>query len=138
MDQLRELCTSDAHDVLVARLADRFGSYGTIGLAVIANAGADPGADAVLELLLMSCRVMSRGVGAAWLGHIVREAVGNGRRPVARFVRTPVNRVMLVTLRFAGFELIERDGDQMLLAFDPRRPLPSRPSHVRIIDGGSR
>jgi FkbH-like protein len=130
MDRLRELCASNRHDVLVASLVDRFGSYGTIGLAVISNTGTD----AVLELLLMSCRVMSRGVGSALLGHIVREAIARGQRPVAQFVCTPVNRVMLVTLRFAGFELVERDGDRMLLAFDPQRPLPAQSSHVRVID----
>jgi FkbH-like protein len=133
MDRLRELCASNCHDVLVATLTDRFGSYGTIGLAVVSHTGTD----AVLELLLTSCRVMSRGVGAAFLGHIVRGAVRSGQRPIAQFVRTPVNRIMLVALRFAGFELIERDGDQMLLAFDPRRPLPAPLGHVRIIDGRS-
>lgn len=134
MSELRELCGSDAHDVLVAGLTDRFGSYGTIGLAVIELAGPD----AVLELLLMSCRVMSRGVGAVLLGHLVRDMVASGRRPVARFVRTPVNKIMLVTLRFAGFEVIERDGDRMTLALDPRRPVPAPPDRVRIVDGRGR
>lgn len=130
MDELRQLCGSDRHDVLVASLVDKFGSYGTIGLALVSHEGTD----AVLELLLMSCRVMSRGAGAVFLGHIVRDAVASGRRPVARFVSTPVNRVMLVTLRFAGFEVAERDGGRMLLAFDPRRPLPAQPAHIRVVD----
>jgi FkbH-like protein len=134
MRELRELCASDRHEVLVAGLTDRFGSYGTIGLAVIELAGPD----AVLELLLMSCRVMSRGVGAVLLGHLVRDTVAGGRRLLARFVRTPVNQVMLVTLRFAGFELIDRDGDRMLLAVDPSRPPRACPGQVRIVDGRRR
>jgi FkbH-like protein len=134
MGQLRELCASNRHEVIVASMIDRFGSHGTIGLAVVSLTGTD----AVLELLLTSCRVMSRGAGAVLLSHIMRNAITHGRRPVARFVRTPVNQIMLVTLRFAGFELVERDGDRMVLAFDPRRPLPVPPSHVRLIDGSSR
>ncbi|HKN98217.1 MAG TPA: HAD-IIIC family phosphatase [Pseudonocardiaceae bacterium] len=130
MAQLRALCASDRHEVQVASLTDRFGEHGTIGLAVVAHA--DP--DAVLELLLMSCRVMSRGVGAVLLDHIVRDLVVRGRRPVAHFVRTPVNQIMLVTLRFGGFELVERDGDRMVLAVDPARPLPAPPRHVRVVD----
>lgn len=130
MAQLRALCASDRHEVLVAGLTDRFGEHGTIGLAVIGHADRD----AVLELLLMSCRVMSRGVGAALLDHLVRDLVRRGRRPVAHFVRTAVNQIMLVTLRFAGFELVERDGDRMVLAVDPARPLPAPPPHVRMVD----
>jgi FkbH-like protein len=133
LDELRALCASSEHDVLVARLRDRFGDYGTVGLAVVAHLGDD----AVLELLLMSCRVMSRGVGSALLGDIVRDAVERRRRPVARFLRTPVNKVMLVTLRFAGFEVVERDGDRMLLARTSPDPLPV-PAHVRLVDGRRR
>ncbi|GAA3463675.1 HAD-IIIC family phosphatase [Saccharothrix longispora] len=131
--ELRALCASPGHDVLVARLRDRFGDYGAIGLAVVAHVGGD----AVLELLLMSCRVMSRGVGSVLLGDIVRDALERGRRPVARFRRTPVNQVMLVTLRFAGFEPVERDGDRMLLARPSPEP-PAPPAHVRLVDGRQR
>ncbi|MFI9005601.1 HAD-IIIC family phosphatase [Actinosynnema sp. NPDC053489] len=131
--ELRALCASPGHEVLVARLRDRFGDYGTIGLAVVAHEGRD----AVLELLLMSCRVMSRGVGAVLLGDVVRDAVARGRRPVARFVRTPVNKVMLVTLRFAGFEVVEQDGDRLLLARPSPEP-PTAPGHVRVVDARRR
>ncbi|RDI53343.1 HAD-IIIC family phosphatase [Nocardia mexicana] len=112
IDELRELCASPRHEVLVASLHDRFGGYGTIGLAVSEIRGTD----SVLLLLLMSCRVMSRGVGTALIREIVRRARAAGRRPAAEFVATPVNRVMLVTLRFAGFEVLESGPDRILLA----------------------
>ncbi|MFH8470760.1 HAD-IIIC family phosphatase [Streptomyces sp. NPDC017991] len=129
MTELRHLSASPGHEVLVAGLRDRFGSYGTIGLAVSELAGAD----SVLLLLLTSCRVLSRGVGAVLLDHVVHRAVGAGLRPVARFVSTPVNQAMLVTLRFAGFEVVERHGDRMVLAVDPDRPRPRGPRHVRVV-----
>jgi FkbH-like protein len=132
--QLRELTSSERHEVLVADVADRFGEHGTVGLAVLRLAGPD----VVLELLLTSCRVLNRGVGAVFLGHLVRDVLARGRRPVARFVRTSANRIMLVTLRFAGFEPLGADGADLTLAFDPRRPPPPRPGHVRIVDGRSR
>ncbi|WP_067547972.1 HAD-IIIC family phosphatase [Nocardia crassostreae] len=112
IDELRELCASPRHEVLVAALTDRFGGYGTIGLAVTERRGDD----SVLLLLLMSCRVMSRGVGTALIAELVRRARAAGRRPAAEFLATQLNRVMLVTLRFAGFEVVETDGDRMLLA----------------------
>ncbi|MFJ1455453.1 HAD-IIIC family phosphatase [Nocardia sp. N2S4-5] len=110
--ELREMCASPRHEVLVASLRDRFGGYGTIGLAVSELRGTD----SVLVLLLMSCRVMSRGVGTALIREVVRRARAADRRPAAEFVATPVNRVMLVTLRFAGFGVVESAGDRILLA----------------------
>lgn len=128
--QLRELCASREHEVLVADVTDRFGAHGTVGLAVLHH----DGPDAVLELLLTSCRVLNRGIGTVLLGHLVRDVLARGRRPVARFVPTDANRIMLVTLRFAGFEPA---GDGRL-AFDRGRPPPAPPGHVRIVDGRAR
>jgi FkbH-like protein len=130
IDELRALCQDDGYQVTVAELSDRFGWYGTIGLAVTRLAGSD----AVLELLLMSCRVVSRGVGSVLLDHLVRTAVAAGRRPVAEYVPTAVNRIMLVTLRFAGFEIVQQEAGRMLLAVDPARLPAARPSHVRVDD----
>ncbi|QCX74612.1 hypothetical protein C9F11_04545 [Streptomyces sp. YIM 121038] len=128
-DELRGLCADPGHEVLVAGLTDRFGSYGTIGLAVTAlRDGAT-----VLELLLMSCRVMSRGVGAVLIDHIVATALAAGRRPVAEFVPTDVNRQMLVTLRFSGFAVVADAGDRLTLAIDPDDPPPARKHPVRVV-----
>lgn len=127
--ELGRLCASTDHEVLVAGLTDRFGSYGTIGLAVSELTGTD----SVLKLMVVSCRVMSRGVGTALLDHLVRAAVATGRRPVAHFVPTGVNRAMLVALRFAGYHLVEQHGERLVLAVDPRLPAAPRASHVRVL-----
>ena len=127
--QLREMCASPEYEVLVARLTDRFGSYGTIGLAV-SELSDDA---AVLKLLLMSCRVMSRGVGTVFLDQVVRRAIAAGRQPQAEFIPTSVNRIMLVTLRFAGFEVIHQEGERMLLGMDPARLPAAPPGHVTVL-----
>jgi FkbH-like protein len=132
--QLRELCASREHEVLVADVTDRFGAHGTVGLAVLRHHGPDT----VLELLLTSCRVLNRGIGTVLLGHLVRDVLARGQRPVARFVPTAANRIMLVTLRFAGFAPAGPGGAELTLVCDPRRPPPPRPAHVRIVDGRSR
>lgn len=127
--ELHALCASPRHEVLVARLRDRFGSYGTVGLAVSESRPAA----SVLRLLLMSCRVLSRGAGAALLDHLVHTALAAGRRPVAEFVPTAVNRQMLVTLRFAGFAVEDDTGDRWTLAIDPARPPAPRAHPVRVV-----
>jgi FkbH-like protein len=135
MARLRELCHDPGHEVVVASLTDRFGAYGTIGLAVSELTDAD----SVLKLMLMSCRVASRGAGTALLDHLVRAALAAGRRPVAHFVPSAVNRGMLVTLRFAGYRPVGRRGERLVLAVDPRPPGPPRTGHVRVlVEGTSR
>ncbi|WP_040806536.1 HAD-IIIC family phosphatase [Nocardia concava] len=129
LDELRALCASPRHEVLIASLTDRFGGYGTIGLAVTERRGED----AVLLLLLMSCRVMSRGVGTALIAEVVHRAQAAGLRPAAEFLATPLNRVMLVTLRFAGFEVVEQDGDRILLACGVPAESIGGTGHVEVL-----
>ncbi|RZL82508.1 MAG: HAD-IIIC family phosphatase [Rhodococcus sp. (in: high G+C Gram-positive bacteria)] len=129
IDELRRLCASDDHEVLVASLGDRFGGYGTIGLAVSEIRGEN----SVLQLLLMSCRVMSRGVGTALIRHVVDRARAHGRRALAEFVPTDVNRVMLVTLRFAGFEVLDSHAERTMLVFDDSRGATAGAGHVRVL-----
>ncbi len=58
-EELDAFRQSPTHILLVAELEDRFGSYGKIGLALL-ECQAEIW---TIKLLLMSCRVMSRGVG---------------------------------------------------------------------------
>lgn len=132
-EELRELSLSPTHQVRLATLRDRFGDYGIIGLAVTELVEKD----SLLRLLLMSCRVASRGAGSVLLHHLIQEALADGRRPVAHFVPTEVNRNMLVTLRFAGYKAQVTDDDHLVLAVDPDGPLPKAPGHTRVISGAS-
>lgn len=113
-EQLAHFRTSPAHDLLVATLEDKYGTYGKIGLALV-----ERGPEVfTLKLLLMSCRVMSRGVGAVLLNHIIRQAKQAGVRLRAEFVPTGRNRSMYVTYKFAGFREVGKDGDTCLLEND--------------------
>ncbi|HET9138358.1 HAD-IIIC family phosphatase [Actinophytocola sp.] len=116
-EELDELRQSPDHLLLVASLTDRYGSYGTIGLAL-----AECGRPAWhLRMLLMSCRVMARGVGTVLLNHLMSLAKADGAVFRADFVETGRNRVMYVTFAFAGFTEVERDGAQLVLESDLER-----------------
>lgn len=128
MAELRELMASPDHEILVASLRDRFGDYGTIGLSVSHRRGGD----SVLRLLLMSCRVMSRGVGNLFIQHVNARARAAGLRPLAEFVATDVNRVMLVTLRFSGFQVLDPGPDPVVLVAPDAQGPPT--PHVTLID----
>jgi FkbH-like protein len=113
-DELDELRESPDHLLLVASLTDRFGSYGKIGLALVEKASPDWR----LNMMLMSCRVMSRGVGTVLLGHIMGLARAAGAGLRADFVETGRNRMMQITYAFSGFREVSRDGKHVVLAAD--------------------
>ncbi|MEI5103009.1 HAD-IIIC family phosphatase [Streptomyces sp. PmtG] len=119
-EELDALRQSPDHLLLVAGLTDRYGTYGKIGLALI-----ERGKPAWhLRMLLMSCRVMARGVGTVLLNHIMRLAREDGAVLRADFVETGRNRVMYVTYAFGGFREAERDGNRLVLESDLREIQP--------------
>ena len=113
-EELDELRRSPRHELLIASLEDRHGTYGKIGLSLV-----EKGKEVwTLKLLLMSCRVMSKGVGTILLHHILSRARDAGVRFRAEFVSNDRNRQMLVTYKFAGFKEVERAGEVILFEND--------------------
>ena len=127
LDQLNQFCQSKVHKLLLASLRDRFGSYGKIGLVLIeCNETVW-----TLKLLLMSCRVISRGVGTILLNHVMEQASNQNVLLRAEFVPTDRNRIMYVTYKFAGFKEKEKRGDCVILENDLAQRQPS-PAYVKI------
>jgi FkbH-like protein len=127
-DELARFRTSPDHELLIASLEDRYGTYGKIGLALV-----ERGPDVwTLKLLLMSCRVMSRGVGTVLLNHIIRKARDAGVRLRAEFVSTSKNRSMYVTYKFAGFREVEKDGAKSILETDYAN-IQSFPPYITVV-----
>lgn len=126
-EELDAFRQSDRHRLLIAGLEDRFGTYGKIGLALV-ECGEEVW---TLKLLLMSCRVMSRGVGAVMLGHVLNLAKERGVPLRAEFVSNDRNRMMLVTYKFNGFKERERDGNFIVFEHDLKR-IPPAPDYVRL------
>jgi FkbH-like protein len=127
-DELEMFRVSPRHRLLMARLEDRFGSYGTIGLALLE---CDEAAWTI-KLLLMSCRVMSRGAGAVLLGHILRSAKANEVALRAEFLPTDRNRMMNVTYRLAGFTDAGASGRVQILEHDLAE-VAALPSYVKVL-----
>ncbi len=126
-DELNEFRQSDDHLLLVASLDDKYGVYGKIGLALIEK---QPEVW-TLKLLLMSCRVMARGVGTIMMSYILNLAKEAGVRFLAEFRTTDRNRMMLVTYKFANFKEIERHGDIILFEHELENIQPF-PDYVEV------
>lgn len=131
-DELDFFRTSPDHDLLVAALEDKYGSYGKIGLALVSR-----GAQVwTLRLLLMSCRVMSRGVGTVMISYILNEAKAAGVRLQAEFVPSDRNRMMYVTYKFAGFREVQKTARGVLLEHDLTTIAPY-PAYVQLAIGNA-
>jgi FkbH-like protein len=127
-DELDALRESPDHLLLVASLMDKFGSYGKIGLALVEQT--DPEVWQ-LRMMLMSCRVMSRGVGTILLNHVMGLARDAGAQLQADFVETGRNRMMQVTYAFAGFREHCREGSHVVLQADLSAIQPA-PDYVQL------
>lgn len=122
-EELDSFRKSERHKLFIASLDDKYGAYGKIGLTLVECE------ESVwtLKLLLMSCRVMSRGVGTIMLNHIMRIAKEAGVHLRAEFVPNDRNRMMYVTYKFSGFKEIMEKENLLVLENDLEliQPLPS-------------
>ena len=85
---VRALVDSDDHLVRAIRVADKFGEYGLVGVAIL-RAG---DTEWEIDTFLMSCRVLSRGIETAFLATLTAEAAERGAKSfLGRYVPTPKN-----------------------------------------------
>jgi FkbH-like protein len=129
MKQLSFYMNSPDHRLLVCELNDKYGSYGTIGLALIEiQEDAD-----VIELLLMSCRTAARGVGSILLNYLMIEAKKRSNVLRANFIRTDRNRQMLVTYQLANFKQISKTKDNHILFENDLSIISTYPDYIQVI-----
>src|SRR5258708_40098862 len=125
---LEALSKSDQHYLLTAELTDRYGSYGKIGLAFFEKMPTDWR----LRLMLMSCRVLSRGVGTVLLTCIMAEAKKHGVRLLADFRQTERNRSMYITYKFANFYELENDSRGNIVFANDLGQIPPVPEYIDL------
>ncbi|MDQ1451953.1 MAG: hypothetical protein QOK38_1819 [Acidobacteriaceae bacterium] len=79
----------DSHGVLVVHARDKFGSMGTVSVAVTRET--DDGVE--IPVFVLSCRVFGYGVETALLNHVKRSAgfPGRGKQILGRYVATAFN-----------------------------------------------
>ncbi|ARU60247.1 hypothetical protein CBW65_03600 [Tumebacillus avium] len=127
-EELDALRHSEDHKLMIVELTDKYGTYGKIGLVLVELGETEW----TVKLLLMSCRVMSRGVGSIIINHLLMMAKENNVKLRAEFVKTDRNRMMYVTYKFAGFkEVIEEEGGKVIFENDLSMVQPF-PDYVKV------
>lgn len=128
-EELNQFRLSDNYKLLVCELTDKYGSYGKIGLALI-----EIKEDCWhLRLLLMSCRVMSRGVGTVLMSHIMQETKKAGKKLQADFKTTKRNRMMYVSYKFSNFKEISSDEDGHILFENDLTMIQPFPPYIEVV-----
>ncbi|MBA2679916.1 MAG: HAD-IIIC family phosphatase [Ktedonobacteraceae bacterium] len=122
-DELNTFRLSPDYQLLIAGLEDKYGTYGKIGVTLL-HCEKDCW---TLKLLLMSCRVMSRGVGNIMIGYIMRKAKEAGVSLRAEFVPNEKNRMMLITYKLGGFREIGKKDNILIFEHDMTNIAPVPP-----------
>lgn len=108
LDETRELNRSARHRIFSLRVCDKFGDYGLTGVVIIEKSDETSWA---IDTLLLSCRVLGRGVEKALAAALAEAARADGIVSLtARFVPTERNRPAENFLADQGFHHLAGDA----------------------------
>lgn len=127
-DDLNHFRKSSDHKLYVCELTDKYGSYGKIGIALVELTDTHWH----LKLLIMSCRVISHGVGTVLLTHIMHQAKEGDKRLLADFKNTERNKMMYVSYRFANFKEIRKLEDGFVVLENDLTTIQKFPPYIEL------
>ncbi len=121
-EELSSLIDDDRYFFVIASLENRYGDCGKVGLALLEKGEST----LTVKLLIMSCRVMTLGVGSALLIYLSHVAELEEKKLLADFIFTDRNRIMYITYKMLGFlDEGDEDEDETVLVYDgEHRELP--------------
>ncbi|HUY31354.1 MAG TPA: HAD-IIIC family phosphatase [Pirellulales bacterium] len=118
-------------DVFVIGLEDRFSERENVGLLIVRWRRPRPAA-VEIDNLLLSCRVLGRGIERGVLGWLCREAARRGQSEiVGRIVPTPRNAPVRSLYHDHGFKPGEANGEWRL---DLRKATADVPDWLTVVD----
>ncbi len=131
VDQVRTWISGGDHAVWIGELADRFGQYGVVAVAVVQQRPSPW----LLKVILVSCRAMGRGVGEGMLVSVLRQARDAGQEKLrALYRQTPYNQAMRLLFASHGFRPAAgvRGGEMITYERDFTDRLPEFPVWLEI------
>ncbi len=127
--ELEALAASDDHVVLWASVRDRIGDAGGVGVAIVAR-----GRRWRLDTFLLSCRVLQRGIEAAFLRCVAELAAADEATGlVANWIRTAKNGPSQGLLPACGFTVVSQSEAALQCELDLTEPLPEAPFVQRVL-----
>jgi FkbH-like protein len=127
------------HFVFSLGLEDRYGDNGIVGVAILWLTAADdrPRA-AIIDSLLMSCRILGRNVERAFLGYLAEFAARLDAAYIeGQYIPSDKNAQVADFYPRHGFAVIEPRGSMQRWRFACRDARIERPPYIRILDGSA-
>lgn len=131
-DELKLFMNSEKYKLYVCELIDKFGSYGKIGLLLVEYTKQSWH----IKLLLMSCRIMSRGIGSVLLAYIINQANQEEKTLYADFRHTGKNRMMYMTYKMSNFIQVGSVVNDTIILKQASKKTQKIPNYVDIIATG--
>jgi FkbH-like protein len=130
VSEIADLAQSSESLVLAALAVDRFGDHGLIGVVILHT-----GLSWEVDTMLLSCRVIGRGVETAIMSAVVRCSRENGATSIrASFTKTAKNIPASDFLRAHGFEQFSDDGQTSRWKYEKTSKMIQTPSWIRLVD----
>jgi FkbH-like protein len=131
--EIEEFASTAGGHAVVVRVRDRFGDAGVVGLALARNQGDS----CCIDSLLLSCRVIGRGIETALLAYLGEHALRTGvRRLVGEFIATKKNAPCANFYIDHGFtECVpseEVQSDSIFYELDLTASAPARPKWITL------
>lgn len=127
-EEICEYIKRSDYKIFVVNLRDCFGDYGRIGIVLMKCYDSDW----IIKLFLLSCRVMTRGIGGIVLSYMKKLAKESNRTLCVEFIPTEKNRMMYITLTLNGF--VESEAVKGFLVYD-NSVVEEYPEFIEVISG---
>jgi FkbH-like protein len=131
--EIEEFASAAGGQALVVRVRDRFGDAGVVGLALARNVGDS----CFIDSLLLSCRVIGRGIETALLVHLGEYAMRSGAKTlVGEFIATKKNAPCATFYPDHGFTKRtpagEVQSDSVFYELDLTASVPASPKWITV------
>ena len=127
--EVGSMISSPDIDVFCAGVSDRFGTYGLVGVGIVRYNGGE----AEIDSLLMSCRVLGRGVESSLIAHAVALAEQRGLAAIsAKFIPSQKNGMVSGLFEAHGFTYLRDQPLGARLYYRDTRPL-ELPVHLNVV-----
>jgi FkbH-like protein len=115
----------DGAAIFLLSVADRFGNHGVTGLAILKSLGNQ----ATIDTLLLSCRILGRGIEAAFLAWLAGQACAAGAHNLCgRYIATAKNAQVADFYTRQGFHAVSAEEFKL----DLQLGLPQLPTYLEI------
>jgi FkbH-like protein len=130
--EVEEFAAAQSAQAVVVRVRDRFGDAGVVGLALARNQGDS----CHIDSLLLSCRVIGRGIETALLAYLGENARHTGaRRLIGEFIETKKNAPCATFYSDHGFTQLapsEDSPDSIFYELDLSASAPMYPKWITL------